>query len=1363
MANEQSINEIISPEAFGQIDKLKKDLQAAASSFVKAASEANKFNQAVGKSGLKDFTAANAKAAKAVEDLRQAELKTQAIIEKIDRAREASMRKEQERQAKQDAIEAKKIAQDEARAKRIAMIEAAEMAAAKKQEAANKQAVAEAQRLQKEFDQLTSKAYAMTGAYNNNTSATKSNSLSKQQLAQMIAEEKYRQQQATAELKNNAREMLNAKGSLEQRRAALIRLTTVYDRLSEAERKTAFGERLGKTIRDLSKQIGELELATNRGQRNVGQYSSSFDQLTKSLEQAAVAYFSLNALIKAGESIIHTNAEVSDGFTNVQRTAKLGAREVDGLVEKLKGVKTRTDLEGLLDIGFIGGRLGVAKEELFGFITTVDQLAVVLKKEFPGGAEAISDALGRVVAVYKITEREGISLGQALTNTGSAFLELAHNGMVNVQYLQDFALRTAGVAQVAKLSLPTMLAYGAVLAQTGIGAQVAGTSVTRLISSLSTKRDKYFAIAQLADSNLTLKEFTRLINTDTKAALDLFFKGLKAGNPSQTQFADRLNSLKFTTGAAKNAIIALAENQDMLAKKVKLANEANKDGTSVAHNYELANNSLAASFDKIKNAITNIFINSETSRRLAGFLNSLTSTKTEAAKLAEEFVNNKHKAEELNEALDPLVARYDQLKKKGKLNTEEQKELRDITAKIGRLLPDVTTKFDDYGNAIDINRRKITELTAAQRKYLELQNRQAIKAANEQFDKAQKQIPEAQKNALRLAKATSTFSDRVYDFLYGGDSLADKKQAGLDRLTRLSGRSYEAAKIVRDLGGTLTAAQKKVLDYYETLNNKPKKDATIVSDNDDTLAEGPSEKTLKLARRNSSALLEIQIQNIKKSQDNYKAIAENEEYSLNGRLEANEKFEELGYQLVELNGKKKIVSQKRTANEIKAIEAGVETDKQKVAKDSLDFQNKLFKDSQKKLENSFKEQIASLNEKQRKEIELVRSGVNEKLEAIEQEHNKSSQIAENAYAEGKITKKNYEEEILSIDRKAAYDRVQVQIDVIKDVINLEREALKFGLGSSKDLAADEKKLADLEISLSRLKTKAKLSDLDKLAEKRKRIADEQRKLEEAAFEFVQTMVLRGFENKINSLNAESEAVQEKKDRDIEAINESTASEQEKADKIAIINSQADAKQAIIEKRIKSEKIKQAKAEKAFALLQIAYNTSVAVSKAVAESPLTFGMPWTAYAIALGAIQAASVLARPIPKYKDGTGPGGHPFDGLAMVGDGYKHELRIEPDGTTSITPNRPTITHMKKGTHIIGGDQLELIKRKSLLPRISQKDNRNSLELSAVVEGLKSVKSAIVKQKQFGSIITAKGVRGYMASQKNVNDWLTRNGIRRK
>jgi hypothetical protein len=107
------------------------------------------------------------------------------------------------------------------------------------------------------------------------TEANKSNLLTKIQAVKLLAEEKYIQAQATKELKNNIREQLNAKGSLEQRRAALIRLQTAYDRLAPLERATPSGQRLDGIVGRVSEQVKVLEMGTGRAGRNVGFYTSA--------------------------------------------------------------------------------------------------------------------------------------------------------------------------------------------------------------------------------------------------------------------------------------------------------------------------------------------------------------------------------------------------------------------------------------------------------------------------------------------------------------------------------------------------------------------------------------------------------------------------------------------------------------------------------------------------------------------------------------------------------------------------------------------------------------------------------------------------------------------------------------------------------------------------------------------------------------------------------------------------------------------------------------------------------------------------------------------------------------------------------
>lgn len=114
----------------------------------------------------------------------------------------------------------------------------------------------------------------------------------------------------------------------------------------------------------------------------------------------------------------------------------------------------------------------------------------------------------------------------------------------------------------------------------------------------------------------------------------------------------------------------------------------------------------------------------------------------------------------------------------------------------------------------------------------------------------------------------------------------------------------------------------------------------------------------------------------------------------------------------------------------------------------------------------------------------------------------------------------------------------------------------------------------------------------------------------------------------------------------------------------------------LQKKIAKEKEKQAKIDKATAAFQIAINTASAVVEALPNIPLSIAIG------ALGAIQLATVLAKPIPKYKHGR-KGGKAE--LAEVGDGGVSEVVTDSQGKFKyITPNKPTYTFLEQGDNVI-------------------------------------------------------------------------------
>lgn len=163
------------------------------------------------------------------------------------------------------------------------------------------------------------------------TPAVKQSTLTTKQLALAQAEGKLLAQQQSAALKNQVREEIAVKGSLEQRRAALIRLNAVYDNQSPIERSSAAGQRLQKILGGLDTQVKTLESTTGRAQRNVGNYGSAFETVQKGASKAFSVLRNLAYLIP-GIGIGGLIAAVADPIISLTKNL-LGFGEVS---EKVK-------------------------------------------------------------------------------------------------------------------------------------------------------------------------------------------------------------------------------------------------------------------------------------------------------------------------------------------------------------------------------------------------------------------------------------------------------------------------------------------------------------------------------------------------------------------------------------------------------------------------------------------------------------------------------------------------------------------------------------------------------------------------------------------------------------------------------------------------------------------------------------------------------------------------------------------------------------------------------------------------------------------------------------------------------------------
>lgn len=119
------------------------------------------------------------------------------------------------------------------------------------------------------------------------------------------------------------------------------------------------------------------------------------------------------------------------------------------------------------------------------------------------------------------------------------------------------------------------------------------------------------------------------------------------------------------------------------------------------------------------------------------------------------FDDQAEKVANLENNINPLLDRYDQLAGRADLNQTEQAELRSVIDSLAAAIPSAVTEFDKYGKAIGINTDKAREFIAVEKARLQFVNQEAIKSTENQIRQLE-QLKAAEEGALASRKRPAT-------------------------------------------------------------------------------------------------------------------------------------------------------------------------------------------------------------------------------------------------------------------------------------------------------------------------------------------------------------------------------------------------------------------------------------------------------------------------------------------------------------------------------------------------------------------------------------------------------------------------------
>lgn len=310
----------------------------------------------------------------------------------------------------------------------------------------------------------------------------------------------------------------------------------------------------------------------------------------------------------------------------------------------------------------------------------------------------------------------------------------------------------------------------------------------------------------------------------------------------------------------------------------------------------------------------------------------------------------------------------------------------------------------------------------------------------------------------------------------------------------------------------------------------------------------------------------------------------------------------------------------------------------------------------------YNEELATLKSQYAEKLKLAESE-KEKLLLTEQYENDKARITE------EYARATAEASIAAIEKQLAVEGLSVA----------EREKLNNALANAKiDLANIT---ADAEIEAMKRTEAAdnKLRD--------KRIANAKKYLQVAsdAIGAISELASTMFDAEIEKLEEKQEANDEAYERDVERIDtlieQGVISEEEGEARKREAKQKTEQKNEELEKKKNELAYKQAIWNKASQLAQTGIATARGIMEAYAQAGPFAGAVMAAIVGALGAIQAATIIATPIPKYARGTDKEGHK-GGLAIVGDGGKQEVVVF-GGMAWVTPDTDTIVDLPKGSMV--------------------------------------------------------------------------------
>lgn len=424
--------------------------------------------------------------------------------------------------------------------------------------------------------------------------------------------------------KQGQREFKKLEKELVSYNSAVTQNITNTERIDKAM-KNLSGTSLNELKRALSaakSELGKMS-ASDKGlkqmQGNVNALQAQIDKLTGSVHKqgnawqtalknltAYVGLFGAFNMIKSKlTDILKLNFQYSDSLANVRKVSNLSMESVNDLSRQLAKIDSRTSLEGLTQLAYVGSRMGMGKYGASGlaeFAAASDRVNVALKEDL--GDDAML-TLSKFVETMGEVEKHGGNISDAFDSVSSSIFKLASTSTSNGGNILEFAKRLTGLSKVSHITSDQLLGLASASDSLMLMPEVASTAFGKLISSLWTNYHDIEKMLGMQEDSLK----DMMSKGETMQALVTVLQNVSDKNlNSMDEYFKEFGS---DGQRLKSVVVTMAQNVDVLKSHLDESSKAYKDATAVSKEYAIQQETAQAIIERANNMWNKAFVNPE--------------------------------------------------------------------------------------------------------------------------------------------------------------------------------------------------------------------------------------------------------------------------------------------------------------------------------------------------------------------------------------------------------------------------------------------------------------------------------------------------------------------------------------------------------------------------------------------------------------------------------------------------------------------------------------------------------------------------------------------------------------------------------